>query len=377
MPETNISSATASDLTTQVKDYSVDTATTDGPAEQKETFYTNEEWPQQLGYYEAIPEIHAVVDAKAAWTMGKGYTADEGTTLILDRVKGFGKDTFNSILENDIRVYQIGGGSYNEIITDDRGVLTNLKVLDPGSMRNVANRKGIIIRFEQLSKTGDKKKVVRKFEPDKIFYLPRNRLADTIHGESMIPALVKIILAKNEAMDDWKRVLHRNIDPLWIFHLDTDDTTKIAAFKRKHDKARGKGENMYIPKGAIVPELVSVATNATLNPLAWIESLDDKFYQAAGVPKIILGGTGAITEAAVKIAYLAYQQTIEEEQLFIEEQVLSQLNLEIKLTFPASLENEMLSDKPKEEEGVETPEIETEKKAIETNDMTTEMEGRK
>ena len=155
---------------------------------------------------------------------------------------------------------------------------------------------------------------------------------------------------KNEAMNDWRRVLHRNVDPLWIFHLDTDDETKIAAFKTKHDNARGKGENMYIPKDVIVPEVVAVAPNASLNPLPWIDMLDLKFYNAARVPKIILGGAGGLTEAAVKIAYLAFQQTIEEEQLYIEEQVLSQLNLVINLEFPASLENELLSDNKKDAE---------------------------
>ena len=105
---------------------------------------------------------------------------------------------------------------------------------------------------------------------------------------------------------------------------------------------------MYIPKDAVVPELVSVAPNATLNPLTWIENLDAKFYEAAQVPKIIVGGTGGFTEAAVKIAYLAFQQTIEEEQLFIEEQVGIQLGLSIELEFPASLENELLSDKAKD-----------------------------
>ncbi|GAJ20677.1 unnamed protein product, partial [marine sediment metagenome] len=45
---------------------------------------------------------------------------------------------------------------------------------------------------------------------------------------------------------------------------------------------------------------------------------------------------------------LAYQQGVEEEQLFIEEQVLSQLNLVIELEFPASLENELLSDNKKD-----------------------------
>lgn len=107
---------------------------------------------------------------------------------------------------------------------------------------------------------------------------------------------------------------------------------------------------MYIPQGTVEFEIISLAPNANLNPLAWIESLNNYFYQSAGVPQIILGGVGALTEAAVKIAYLAFQQTIEEEQLFIEEQVLSQLNLVIELEFPASLENELLSDKAKDTE---------------------------
>ena len=113
---------------------------------------------------------------------------------------------------------------------------------------------------------------------------------------------------------------------------------------------------MYVPKDVITPEMVSVAPNALLNPLAWIESLDEKFYQAAGVPKFILGGLGGITEAAVKTGYLAFQQTIEEHQLQIEEQLGKQLGLEVELEFPASMENELLSDQKKDKEtGVSKP----------------------
>jgi len=105
---------------------------------------------------------------------------------------------------------------------------------------------------------------------------------------------------------------------------------------------------MYVPKDVIVPELNAVAPNATLNPMAWITYLDNLFYELAGVPKIIVGGSGEFTEASAKIAYLAFQQGVEEEQLFLEEQVLSQLNLLIELEFPASLENELLSDQKKD-----------------------------
>ena len=348
MPETDIGSAVASDLATQVKDFSVPTATTDGPTESKETEWMNEKYSQYLGYYKDIPELAAVIDAKATWTVGKGFKADEATTMQLDTIKGFGKDTFNTILENMARTKEIGGDSYAEIIRDDKENLINIKPLDPAVMIHITGPKGDIIRFEQISKVKGKKS--EKFKPEEIFYLPRNRVADETHGNTMTERLATIILMRNEAMEDWKRVMHRNVDPMIAYKLDTDDTAKIAAFKKSVDAAKGKGENMYIPQGSVEFEIISLAPNANLNPLAWIESLNNYFYQSAGVPQIILGGTGAITEAAVKIAYLAFQQTIEEEQLFIEEQVLSQLNLVIELEFPASLENELLSDKEKDTE---------------------------
>ena len=351
MPDTKIGSAVASDLTNKIVDFSVDTASTDGIFDQKESKWQEENWETYFGYYtdEKIPEITSVIDALATWTVGKGVkTLDEDTELILMQIRGFGFDTFNSILENAMRTMQIGGNFYAEIIRDEEENLINLKVLDPSVMEHVAGKDGIIKRFEQVSKTeGNPNK---EFQPEEIFYLARNRVADEIHGRGIIQKLKLIMDMKNEAMEDWRRVLHRNVDPLWIFHLDTDDPTKIAAFKTAHDAARGKGENMYIPKDVIVPEVVAVAPNASLNPLPWISELDDKFYMAARVPKIIVGGAGGLTEAAVKIAYLAFQQTIEEEQLYIEEQVLSQLNLVINLEFPASLENELLSDNKKDAE---------------------------
>jgi len=352
MPETKITSAIAG--VDKHTDFSVDTQITDGIAEQKETRWSNTDWGQNLGYYHEIPEVRAVIDAKATWTIGKGFSADPETTMLLDTIKGWGKDTFNTILENAIRTMHIGGDAYLHIIRDDEENLINLKPLDPSVMVHIVGFDGQIKEYEQTSKVKGKKP--KKFKPDEILHLVRNRVADEIHGVSMIKSLINIILMKNEAMADWKRVLHRNIDPLWIYHMDTDDPTEIAAFKVKMDAARGTGENMYIPKDVVVPEMVGVAPNANLNPLAWIESLDDKFYQAAGVPKFILGGMGGITEAAVKTGYLAFQQTIEEHQLQIEEQILAQLNLVIELEFPASMENELLSDVKKDKEtGVSKP----------------------
>ena len=151
--------------------------------------------------------------------------------------------------------------------------------------------------------------------------------------------------------------MRRNVFPVRVYHLDTDVPSEIAAFKLKADKAQYQGENIYLPKGAVETEISAVASNATLNPLPWINTLTQNFYQEVGVPQIIVGGAQEITEANGKIAYLAWEQTIEEAQLYIEEQVLLQLNLEINLEFPASLQNELLSDNRKDvESGATSPE---------------------
>jgi len=350
MTEYKISSAVASNLTTAMTDFAVTQASTDGPSDQKETRWFNNEWSAQFGYYtdEKVPEVTAVIDGKASWTVGKGFKADEQTTMLLDTIKGNGFDTFNTILENAMRTMLIGGNFYAHIIRDEEDNLINLKPLDPEVMVNIAGGDGIITKFEQISKVAGKGPT--KYSADKIFYLQRNRVADEIHGRGIIQKLKLIIDMKNEAMADNRKAMHWNVIPRWKFKLKTEDPVEIAKYKATQDAATGKGENIYEPFDVSEGELISVPPNATLNPLAWISYLDNLFYETSGVPKIVLGGSGEFTEASAKIAYLAFQQGVEEEQLFIEEQVLSQLNLVIELEFPASLENELLSDNKKDAE---------------------------
>ena len=365
MPETTIGSATESDLTNVMTDYSITAESTDGANGTKEYTYQQTKFSTYLGYYKQIPELKIAVDTKANWVIGNGFEAEEQTTLLLASITGNGKDSFNSILENMERTSYIAEDAYAEIIRDEDGIFVNLKPLDPSTIRIVFNDKGMILRYEQTSKTT---RVVKKFAVDEIFQLSNNRLADEVHGTSIIPAIENVILARNEAMTDWKRVLHRNIDPLFIFHLDTDDETEIKAFKLKNDAARKNGENMYVPKGVVVPELVSTSANASLNPLAWINQLNDYFFQAVGVPQIIVGNAKEFTDASGKIVYLAFEQRVKGRQLYVEEQVLAQLNLEIELTFPASMQNEAITDQPAiEEEPIQ--------QAVEPNDQVAELEG--
>ncbi len=347
MPETEIRQTEYSNMQSVVTDIEVPTAELDSP-NQKENRYINKDWKKQLGYYDNIPEVTAVIDAKSRWTMGKGFVADAATEMLLDTLKGNGGDSFNTILENLIRVYQIGGDAFAEIVRDDDGVLINLKPLNPQNIRIISNNKGMIEKYEQLTGLDNGKTNIKTIMPDRIFHLMRNRIGDQSHGTSMVKALADIIEARNEAMKLQRKIVRRYAVPTIIWKLDTDVNAEIALFKHKAEQVTEGGENFYIPKGAADHELLAVPPNATLNVLSWIKEQNNYFFQAAGCPQIIVGNASEFTDASAKISYLAWQQTIEEEQLYIEEAVLSQLNLVIDLVFPASLEGELLSDKAKD-----------------------------
>jgi len=334
-----LDSTKVSDYKNTITEYSVDGLQTDSAGAEKETRYINQKAAQYLGYYKTIPELKMAIDTKATWTVGKGITAQATSILVLDELKGFGKDSFNSILENQIRGYHIYGDSFAEIVRDGDKIV-NLKPLDPSTIAIITDNKGIIIRYEQTSTSGK----TTKFDPKNMFHLCRGRIADEIHGVSIIDAVEDIILMRNEAMSDYKKLLHRNVYPVRIWHLDTDVPSKIEAFKAKVAASKGEGEDIFVPKDSVQTELASISSNSSLNPLPWIQQLNQYFFQAVGVPQIIIGGSQELTQTAAQIAYLAFEQCIEEEQLFLEEQILSQLGFEINLEFPASLQKNLLDD---------------------------------
>ena len=171
-----------------------------------------------------------------------------------------------------------------------------------------------------------------------MFHLPWNRLAEAIHGIGTIEKVERVILMNQEAMEDMKTVFHRYFKPLWVFSVDTDDTAEIAAFKADVRKTMEKSENLIVPKNTVDSiERVSIPQFSTLDPLPWVRFLQDQFIMAEGVPEVILGHGTETTEATSKILYLAFQQMIEWNQLFLEQQIKAQLGLDIKYNFPASI----------------------------------------
>jgi len=376
MPDTKIDSAVASSLDTVKTDFSVPSEITDAATGSGETRWHNEHWNKWLGYYKNIPELKASIDAKARWIIGGGYLAAPDDTLLLDSIRGWGKDTFNEILRNMLVTAQIGGDAYCEIILDEEGEFLNLKPLDPAMMVHVVNPQGMLIRFEQTSKVAGNKP--KRFKPEQIFYFAWNRCADEIHGTSDIAAIEDVTLAYNESLSDYRIVQHRNVFPRRIYILDTDDPSEIANFKAKYDAANESNENIYIPKGTVEVEVDSIPPNSTLDPIRWQDSIKDKFFQVSNTPQIIVGSSKEFSDSGAKIVIFAWKQTCIEKILFVKDNVLSQLNIVIDLDFPVDIQGELMSDKQNEDDvgDVNTPEVEGES-AFQGNDLTAEVEGQR
>jgi len=81
--------------------------------------------------------------------------------------------------------------------------------------------------------------------------------------------------------------------------------------------------------------------------LPWIEALNQYFYQATNVPDVILGSAKQTVEASAKMLVFAFEQSVQEHQLFLEEQIKMQLGLEVDFEFPASIAMDLANDQRK------------------------------
>jgi len=290
MAQTNIDSSTTTNMSNQVENYSVPSVNDTGSAL---TYYTN--WTKWLSFYQQIPELQSEIDKKALWTVGKGYKADKKTKKILSKIKGNGKESFNSIMYNAIKTYTICGDYFAEII-EKNGQIYNLKTLNPGSIRVIVDKFGFIKYYEQYDTSTFDKKLIHRWKPEEIFHLCWNKKGENPIGTSTIEKLTNdeanrpgIIEMYNEARQDLRTVFHRYVKPLLVTSVDTDDETEIATFKTKLDNSVKNGENLIVPKDTVdTIERVSIPQYSTLDPLPWLKNLQEELIKAEGVPGIIL-----------------------------------------------------------------------------------------
>lgn len=344
--------------TTQELDQSLKIQTTasedvDRAGSKTDVRWVNENWRKYNGYYSTHNAINAVIKKLRMWSVGKGYKADEKTKNILSKIRGWGKDTFNGVIGNQLGVEHINGDSYAEIITsdgklikDDASNLINLKPLNPGSMGHVINPQGMLTGYKQKLTNGKDK----PFALEKIFHLCLNRTADEIHGTGDIESLTTFLDKIKQIDEDMAVMFHRFVVPLVIWRLNTDDETAMATFKTQSRKARNGGDDMIIPDTAVDWKLLEpgVGVGKVANPMEWRNKWTEEVIKGGGVPALIMAIEAGTTEASSKMVYLAWQQVIEDAQRSIEDQVKAQLHLEIKYEFPARIEENLGEDEGKD-----------------------------
>ncbi len=345
----NIKSTTTQELDQRLKIQTTDTADVDRAGTTK-THWTNDNWTKFNGYFTGHNAINSVIKKLGMWTTGKGFKADKKTTKILEKIRGWGKDTFNGIMANQTRVEHANGDSYAEIITsdekplkDDGSNLINLKPLNPASIGHVVNPQGILEGYKQKLTDGTEKDL----RLDQVFHLCLNRNADEIHGTGDIAVLMTFLDKIKQLDEDMSVMFHRFVVPLVIWKLNTDDPTAMATFKMQAKTARNKGDDMIIPEKATEWALLE-AGKTGIDPMTWRNKWLEEVIKGGGVPALIMAIEAGTTEASSKMVYLAWQQVIEDAQLQLEDQIKAQLGLTIKYEFPARIEENLGEDEGKD-----------------------------
>lgn len=345
MPKYDIDEAKVSDYS-GLSEWTPPIKDTDGVVS-KETEWQNTRWGEQWGLFNSVPELHNALLMRAIWNTGKGWTANNRATAILERLSGWGKDTFDDIIFNQDVISMVGGDSYSEIILGDDGSLLNLKPLNPGTMKIIVGENGRIKRYEQTVK-GKKNK---SFDINKIFHLSYNRLADQIHGISKIDAVKPIILADEASFEDMQKIMRFQAKPFVIFKLKTDNTTKIATFADKIRDVRRLGEDLFIPddENLLSWEVVQISPAQII--MDWRNDLRNKFYRAVGLPQIVPGAGGQSTESESRVIYLAFEHLVAQRQLYLQAQIFNQLGLKVKFNSPTTLADLIGKDNKKDAAG--------------------------
>jgi hypothetical protein len=363
----DVKNTTTQELDQSLKIQTTDSEDVDRAGEQGETRWTSTNWTTYNGYYKTHIPVRAVINKLGMWSVGKGFKADDTVTKLLKKIKGWGKETFNKVINNQVRIKHANGDSYAEIITIDNkpikpdgSNLINLKPLNPGRIQHVVGADGLLLRYEQLDKEGEK--FGKDLRLDQVFHLSLNRTADEIHGTGDIEALIGYLDKIKQLDEDMAIMFHRFVVPLVIWKINTDDETAMSTFKTQSKKARNGGDDMVIPDTAIDWSLLEPGKGVgkIIDPMTWRNKWVEEVIKGGGVPALIMAIEAGTTEASSKMVYLAWQQVIEDEQKDIEEQIEAQLGLEVKFEFPARIEENLGEDEGKDSAINKTQNIKTE-----------------
>lgn len=331
MTNQDIRNTSTTNLKGTIQDFSVNAQVTDAPQPgNKESTWDFPNFATWYGYYNKIPELKKAIGVYGTWVTGQGYVTENPNDKVeLDNIRGSGEDDFLSILWNMLIIKKVNGDSFAEIIRDPKTLnLVNLKPLSPENITVVFNRKGMITRYED-------KRNKQKFKPNEILHLVNDRVADNMHGDSVVEAMKWLIDARQEAMEDWRRISHRS--SIRVVYVEEDNPTKLAVVKTQYQEAIENGEVMVLPGKRTENEFQDLVLPPVEAFLAWIRYLENAFYKAVGTPKTLAGDAEGIPESGGKMVVLTHEPTYLREVTTLEKDILLQLGITIKFNRQTSL----------------------------------------
>lgn len=318
-------------------------------AEDTENQEYQQDWTKWHGFFRNVPDYRTSMITLTDWVIGtKKFIMDKRTEEIVRKIKGNGKQNFRMILKNHFMTTIIGGDSTTEIIKDKSGRLKNLMIRDPGTIKIIANRKGRIILYKQMSgkqqgNTVAQLEVLHTWQPEQIWHTMNNPIADEIHGIPESESMQDLIKSLEQIQKTYAVVLERYMKPTYFFEADTDDETELAAIAKKLDKAMREIKNVVLPKGTL-DEIKSakVAQFSILDPIPWMNFLSRKFNKVARVPEIVQGESRESAVTAGEINFIGFREYIIQKQVDYSENIKDQLSLDITFPEPREMETEQM-----------------------------------
>ena len=326
MAELDLSKSTTTDI--QVPDFIVAQKVLDVENVDGETFWYFDEATKNMGYYSEIPEINSAANTLSTWATNRGWTSiDLQMEVILPKVDGMGKDTFENLMWQHLVMKFVVGDAFMKIIRNDSGTLVNLIPISPERVRVVLNN-GRILRYDVWDS-----KDWKPVQLVDMFHSQNKRLGDQIHGTSQIDAVKWIIDARNEALIT-NRMIEKRGRALGIVFYKTNNEGKITFANKQIELAVKTGQMVGFP--ADTAEIKDFPTKSLQERMDWIRYLETFFYQVFGVPRSIATSDGTSEVGGIN-GHLIFEPIYAKEQLEMENELWQQVGIRIKFNRPPSL----------------------------------------
>ena len=233
---------------------------------------------------------------------------------------------------------KVQGDVFFQAIRNDKGTLINL--LPAGNLVWIVNKKGRIIRYEDQTQSP-----VQTFTPKEILHLCNNRLSNQVHGTAVTRSMKWVIDAKRESMEDYRRVLHRST--VRILYVDENDKTRLAELKAEYRQGIKNADVVIltVKKGEADFQDLQAPPIDTFD--RYWRYLDDQYYRALGIPKVILGGTAENTEASAKVGVIVAEPVFDMARRELEADLWNQLAIKVTFGRPKSIMDNIQSEEQK------------------------------